>query len=293
MQYLKSPAILNVPGKTMELSQEINSLNFIPDVMKHPCKHTTSIAEMYEKSMGQLQLQILNIIVKNQPENQNIVCIGGTIDMLVNLDKRIVNDFTVFDRTKNCKILIYNVVMSFIKNGVKEDVGHGTALIVDRDHKTIELFDPTGKEAEWSNIISKKLKDEFGKVLPSYRFIRNDFCPYIGNFEGEGICGAYALLFLILKIYNYQLEPGQIVARLSRLSQYQLATLMGQFLCYIDDLAIGYNLYELLEFSNSLIQYVTAMNPNILNDLYEVIDNGNTQALIDFANRNGVPLAYT
>ena len=286
--------LLKLHGK---LPQEVQELGFIPEVMNHPCKDTASIIDMYEKSMGELLLPTLNILVKNQPVDQSIVCIAGTIDMLVDLDNSIVTDFMVFDRTKNCtrtdyKIIVYNVLMSFIEFGTRNDMGHGTALVANSTNKTIEFFDPTGTEGPWHNTVLNRLQIEFAKVLPGYRFIISGFCPDIGDYEGEGICGAYTLLFLILKMYNYQLGPEQLEARLGRLSRYQLTDLMRQFLCYIDDLYITHNLYEMLVFSKSLTNYVRATNPTILGALKEVIDNGSLQELIDFANRNGVPLIY-
>jgi hypothetical protein len=255
---------------------------------------------MYRKGQGDLLSQILGVIIKNQNKNQNIICIAGSIYIVIDMNLRMIRQIDIHTSVPSCpitdyKFLIYDVVIAFIKNNQLDNIGHSNALIIDTKKKNIELFDSAGTP-EWTTYIADRIGIEFAVMLPDYRFVNiTDFCPVLGPEADLGICGSFSLLYILLRIYNYDLYRENIISILLNLKGQQLIQLMKQFICYMDDLASEYDLYTFKEIFNNIYSYTIRINRDrkLRNALFEVYQNNtDTEALINFAIKNNIPVEY-
>ena len=231
----------------MDYPEKLLQLAPIFDILSYQCTETASTETLY---MLFSNLLIPILIGKLGDEDY---CFSQMIHLRYNLENNEVNfssdnaNISMRCSQNGSRFILYLIHLVFVRNNVFSG-RHSEALLVDNISKTIEFFEPNGSGASWYPSVSRFLQYKFSTVLPNYRFISTEeFCPRTGPqaISGQGICGSFSLLFLLMRVYNPEISPQRLLNLLTRLSRTQIQHLMRQFICYTEAFSEEHNLQEL------------------------------------------------
>lgn len=157
-------------------------------------------------------------------------CYGGLIHVVVNLAQkraRVYKDERVECDADLQGILVYIefAPLRVSSKQVEEEIeklsrarqlpsGHAVCLIINRERKEFEYFEPNGSTTPWSPMVFDALKVHMGQEYPTFRWVNTDeFCPVVGpqSESGLSMCANFSLLYLVLRLTCPHLEKEQVV----------------------------------------------------------------------------------
>lgn len=198
----------------MEFPDQLTELIPITEILNYQCKSRESVNSLYSNLpdvlipilIGKLReqdycfSQVIRLCIDEETLSNVGICSGY-------------NEVSLSCQNKQYRFYIYSIDLVFLKNGSVKG-RHSEALIVDSLFQTIEFFEPNGPVVSWYTIVSSFLENEFSALLPNYKYLSTiEFCPMIGPqaISEEGICGAFSLLFILLRVFNIQHTSGEIM----------------------------------------------------------------------------------
>lgn len=100
------------------------------------------------------------------------------------------------------------------------DQGHANAILIDKNKKTIELFEPHGNEYMIANLnkFNMIFEEIFKSILPDYTFIpSNIVCPFLGPQSKGGdnrYCLSWSILYLKYRLKYPDMDPSKLLYQL-------------------------------------------------------------------------------
>lgn len=273
----------------MDHYSNLMQLEYIPTILNYQCDESTDIKNLYK-----IIPHILVPVLLNELKSDNS-CFSQVIRLCLNQDTEAINICQGYDELEmNCDItenrfIIYYVDLTFLKHDQVKG-RHSEVVLVDTLYETVEFFEPNGPAASWYNLVNSYFEYYFSELLPNYRYLAtSEFCPNFGpQAKSElPVCGAFSLLFLMLRIKNEDLTSGEVISQLVNLSKSELKHLLYQFICYIDNYARSHKLLSLQNIYDYIVDQLEydRENRKIFDDLYLKLDR---QGLIDTMQLYGI-----
>jgi hypothetical protein len=147
------------------------------------------------------------------------VKVGGQINFAVLQNGEIfVQKDSSFQSLKDYKMMVVSKILYDV--GIWSQAGgHGLCLLIDNDNHTVEIFDPHGSRASFSD--EKKVIEESVKLLQvpqEYKLLLPSDCPRNWAWQTDRpLCFYYSLLYLILRIGCRNRSREDILVQVSRL----------------------------------------------------------------------------
>ncbi|SNW62132.1 Hypothetical protein ORPV_228 [Orpheovirus IHUMI-LCC2] len=271
----------------MELPESLLSLNPINSIINNNANMVCNIDDAYHMISEALVPILIAVLREN---NFNEYCFSQTIY----LNARDNGDIELKESTDNIKLLCDNNTNRFILYFIdvtieSRRVRHSNALLIDSLYGTIEYFEPNGSVFDIYSNISTYLQNVFLGILPEYKFLStSDFCPRIGVQAKSqlAICGAFSLLFLLMRVLNEDVTSGELLGILIDLSNAQLKDLMLKFICYINLISNRYNTirleeyYETFQTLKKFIDFDPELN-QLVENLYHDLDLNGLYAIFE------------
>jgi hypothetical protein len=194
--------------------------------------------------MKTLRIYILIPVLLHELKSDNS-CFSQVIRLCYDINTQEVKICQGYDEIEvNCDVeknrfIIYYVDLIFLKNG-SVNGRHSEAILVDTLFRTIEFFEPNGPVASWYDVVNSYFEYYFAEIFPDYKYLSTgEFCPSKGPQAKASlpVCGAFSLLFLLLRIKNEELTSGEVIGHLINLSKSELEQLLYQFIYYINNYA--------------------------------------------------------
>lgn len=162
---------------------------------------------------------------------------GKSHQYLIMSDNSLIN---IYQDVQKCQgnILYYYIMSKQVESQNIQssfyNIGHAMALIVDKKHKIIEVFDPSGITPgtkhvyRWSKILIRYLKYKTGDEW--YRIISSDdiFCPQIwsemlyNQLAKVGHCSLWTFYYLWLRIMNPDVDREKLLEHMSQMYPEQM-----------------------------------------------------------------------
>lgn len=172
-------------------------------------------------------------------------------------------------------------VVSLLFEG-KSDTGHANAVIVDRDAKTIEYFEPHGTVSKDVSRVQGAVKKLLLTVpeFQSYEFSGADVtCPYFGPqaLSGDAMCGHWSLMFLVSRIACPSINVRHLLDSIAAQGRDKLLALMSKFHCFL----WNYIHQHKLDVATDLSEELSAWDPKHKKAFAE-FELGNPEPLLQF-----------
>lgn len=211
---------------------------------------------------GTLSYCILNSIMSHLVRrNSKLACVAGSITLLIygspkSREQHIIESASIFqlDFPEWCKAkqTIYVPLNAWWSSrstitGATEldpcagqcDSGHAMALIIDNKERTIEYFEPNGKNARWYATIALFLTQWFKKnpQFKDYRVDEEFCCPPVGiQMEAGGLpmCAYFSSLYVAIRLLCQDSIPeNEVVSRILQLGKHGIRQLLQRWHCFL------------------------------------------------------------
>lgn len=257
----------------------IENLQPIPSILEHACLDPAQTHKLYNRI---LQIQIPFIIGMIDGLDY---CFGQVIRLCYTKDGsvKLCRGYEDYDVRLQCSQkhrFIFYLIDLILPVG-----RHSEAVLIDTTTKTIEFFEPNGPVARWYPVVNSYLEDKFLQILPDYTYLgTGEFCPYLGP-QAVGnvpLCASFSLFFLLLRIYNPDIGPKQIIDLWLQLPKEGIILLVESLVCYASDYAKHYNLYALQNYYDNLSSLILVEYPHLVDEvdrLYYAFDLRGMKAL--------------
>lgn len=271
----------------------IEQLSPIPEILEYACPPKVVIKPIYNRFL-QVQIPILIGLASGFD-----YCFNGVIRLCQDPNGEQVRycpdyeSLVVKCKPTDARFLIYLVDLNFEKARGAFQGRHAEAVIIDTKEKTIEFFEPNGPSAPWYPLVSSFLESILTQQYPNYAFVStSDFCPLFGP-QGVAkvpLCGAFSLLYLVLRIHNPELSPRQLINIWLELPKQASILIVEALICYADEYAKHYKLRRLQDVYENISSIVEVTAPDLLPEVDRLYLDFNLEGLLDFADTYGIEI---
>lgn len=272
----------------------IEELSPIPEILDYACPPKTSIGSIYSRFL-QIQIPFLIGLVSGFDycfSGVIRICqdpLGETIRYCPGYESLVVKCKATEGHL--ARFLIYLVDLNF-----EQAIGtfrgrHAEAVIIDTKEKTIEFFEPNGPSAPWYPLVSSFLENILSHQFPNYVFVSTaDFCPLFGpqGVAGVPLCGAFSLLYLILRVHNPQITPRELINIWLELPKEASILIVEALICYSDEYAQHYKLRRLQDVYDTISSIIEVASPELLPDVDRLYLDFDLEGLLNFADTFGI-----
>lgn len=201
---------INIPNITYDISSRMKFNNIydnIKDLKIGNCRGNHKIYYKFIKKI--LKLHNLNASINS---------------MIFNLDNYEIK-YSSLKKTKSNIIIIFMALLS----EKWKDTGHANLILINKNDKTIERFEPNGTDEEDDLYIHQKIDDElikfFTDKFKNYEYSKpSEFCNISSNekgfgcFSGSGFCVTLSMLYMELRLINSEYTKNEITKVISNYS---------------------------------------------------------------------------
>lgn len=135
------------------------------------------------------------------------------------------------EEEKNSKYIIHEITIFW---GDKV-TGHANVVVVDKEIKEWELFEPHG-DAPWTSVILQPLSKRMNYLYKDFIMVKPlDYCPPLGpqRKSGDEQCVNWRLLYIYLRLACPSLSRKEIMERLTDMNKRDLQNMLLKWGCFM------------------------------------------------------------
>lgn len=133
-------------------------------------------------------------------------------------------------------LMIVSVAICFRqRKGSYDEITHGTIIIVDSEHRTIEYSDPHG-HTTWNPAVYSALQAPMENAFSGYKFLPPwETCPEKGiqAVLNEGYCVLFSTLYAFLRLRCPKISPLDLQSYLVSLGRQSLLEIIAGWFCVL------------------------------------------------------------
>lgn len=248
-------------------------------ILNAPCRVRLRQARYYDMSQtrtqtltssgrrprqGTMTYSVLDTVMKHLIDEQGSenVCLGGHVEITIQgspdgpnaSDHRVVRSSDVTrvqvrpefgKRCARSQLIYFPVFLRWCDGkGVKAvncPDAHSMAVLVDRQNRVIEYYEPNGSGVPWFQPVSDALASLFGTFARrnELEFRPVGSCPRVGiqGVSGEAKCAYFSSLYMALRLGCTQIPPSALVTSLRDAGPDYLRNLIQHWHCFLIDYA--------------------------------------------------------
>lgn len=246
-----------------------------------------------------ITFSIINSIMTNLVKEQGTnVCTGGRVQLYLagdpeSANQQVVNEATVVNfrfprqcgeaKLRQAKLIFVPLNIRWIQSPRAVEraktqgrnfkcssecpEGHAQALLIDTEDKTIEFYEPNGKNVPWYKPISSYLTRLFkhDRHFSSYTVL--DYAACLPNRGVQQIaqrpqCAYFSNLYAAVRLLCPEIEPAAIIIEFIALKQGGVLNLLQRFHCFLVEYAQSLGLFQAVE---QLPRFYTRVLNKLLN----------------------------
>jgi hypothetical protein len=285
------------PTNVILIPEQLFNMAPVMNILTVPCDITEEqFAEKYAEIASVIPLLLIATLRRVQgvpvgggPKVATNYCLARVLRLCAHLDENNVVECSGYGGVDlmGCPLDKYRFVVFMIEL-IKIRAGvltgrHSEVVLIDTELGTIEFFEPNGPAAPWYPLVADWLQRQFAQqaATKTFEFIDMDrFCPALGPqaIAQQPICGAFSLLFLILRISNPQTTSKRIMDLLLWIPPKYLRKLMRMFICFIHRFVEQEHLKDLQEAYEAVSEHFD--DPSMLRIIDRIYLDFNTPELL-------------